>query len=105
MSLRRDRKALQISASGTLSRGAPELPSGVVATTYFTFQTSTGPSGLVRRRVAAEADTLERVSPAPHEWVEDSELIRHFADPGDSTLEKISGDQAKVLADRYGVTL
>jgi hypothetical protein len=76
----------------------------VVATTYFTFQTSTGPSGLIRRRSTATSDTIECVT-EEREWVEDNELIRYFVNPGTSFLEEIGTLEAKALADRYGVEL
>lgn len=46
-----------------------------------------------------------RASDPTHEWVEDGDLIRHFADPGDSKLEAIDEEEAKTLAERYGVEL
>jgi hypothetical protein len=92
----------------TLNRRAQAMERGVMlpgmATTFYTFQTSTGPSGLVRRRRSASVDTIERVTP-DEEWVEDRDLIRYFVNPGTSFLEEIDTAEAERLAKRYGVEL
>jgi hypothetical protein len=75
-----------------------------MATTYFTFQTSRGPSGLARRRRTANADLIERVD-RNGEWVEEPELFRYIANPGTSFFEGVDDEQAEELADRYGVEL
>jgi hypothetical protein len=79
----------------------------MATTSYYAFRHDDDTlTGLVRRSGSPTAfHTLERVSPPPSEWVDDPELIRHFADPGDSKLEEIDVAQAKTLADRYGVEL
>ncbi len=75
-----------------------------MATSYFTFRTSQGPAGLVRRRQAANDDTIERVT-AERDWIEDGELIRYFVNPGTSFFEQVDAEQAAELAERYGVAL
>jgi hypothetical protein len=77
----------------------------VVATTYYTFQTDRGPSGLVRRLESPTTDTLERVT-REGVWVDDPNLGRHFVNPGaDTTITKVGREQAQTLAERYGVEL
>jgi predicted YcjX-like family ATPase len=76
-----------------------------MATTYFTFELDDGSrTGLVRHTRDDEGLTLERVDRAG-DWIDDPNLIRHFADPGDSDLVAISKREAGELAKRDGVEL
>lgn len=75
-----------------------------MTTTYYRFEIDGEPQGLVRMHQSPELGSIFAYV-GDRGWVIDQQLLGRLVDPGDIILVEVSPEEAKAVAEGFGVAL
>lgn len=76
-----------------------------MTTTYFRFEIDGEPQGLVRRVQVGRVGGSVFAYVGDNGWMIDQQLMNRLLDPGDTPLVEVPADEAKAVAEGFGVAL